>query len=236
MITSEEQMQINHEIRKMALTIAPEGVMYLYKLTCLVNWKVYIGQTNDIRMRYYQYRHDSKQETSETAIGKALIKYGIDNFSYEHIASCQTQEDANGVEKALIVQYGSHISLGNGYNVDWGGNNGPSSEETRKKISEGLQRFYAENENKNKGQKRTDEQKQRMSKAAMGKPGTNTGKTFSDGWRKKISDSLIEIPRPENRRFTEEKEKEICELYINGTSTYGLADKFDSGLSSYWIF
>ena len=63
-----------------------------------------------------------------------------------------------------------------------------------------------------------------MSQSSMGKPGTNTGKKFSDEWRIKISKSQIGKERKHKIKFSEEIEKEICRLYIQESkSTYFIA-------------
>jgi group I intron endonuclease len=57
---------------------------------------------------------------------------------------------------------------------------------------------------------------------------TNGGKTFSNEWRKNISIANAGKPQIHRRRFSDEQEKEICELYskLNKT-TYYLANKYD---------
>jgi len=54
-------------------------------------------------------------------IDRKLGDYGIDNFMFEVIATCQSIEDADATEIVLIKQYHSHVSEECGYNLSWGG-------------------------------------------------------------------------------------------------------------------
>ena len=202
--------------------------VYLYKITNLINGKICIGQTDDLRRRFHQYRTDFRRKLSSRAIHKAFLKYGLDNFSFEYIATCSNKEDGDATEIELIKQDRSHVSYGTGYNVEWGGKCALKSEETRKKISISLKKFYQENESSQKGKKHTEQAKMNISIASMGKAGTNTGKTFDDGWCLKISQSLVGKERKSERRFSEEVEQEICRFYVeDNMSTGKLGEKFD---------
>lgn len=70
-------------------------------------------------------------------ISRAIKKYGNDQFLYELIASCKTQEDADYTEIELIKQYDT-MNDENGYNI-WPGGKVSSgwhhTEETKAKIS-----------------------------------------------------------------------------------------------------
>ena len=93
---------------------------YLYKITNMINNKVYIGQTNNPNIRWTHHKNNAKKG-KPFYIYNAIRKYGIDSFHFQPIAMCKTQKQANILEIELIKQYGSHVSLGNGYNMDYGG-------------------------------------------------------------------------------------------------------------------
>lgn len=205
------------------------GRVYLYKLTCLSNDKVYIGQTNNLRLRFWQYRSAANRGIKTQVIQRAILKYGFENFSFEQIVTCQNQQDADELEILLIQQYQSHASTGKGYNVEWGGKgeNAIKSEETCRKISEGLRKHYAQFKSIRIGGKHTEQAKRNMSIASMGKAGTNTGKTFPDEWRLKIAKILVGKENKKIRLFSESIEAEICKLYVEDQqSTYALGPKF----------
>ena len=80
--------------------------MIIYKITNLINGKVYIGQT--IRtfnkwyngagigaervLRYFEINKDNKKNEH---LNNALIKYGTNNFKVEIICKCNTIEELN---------------------------------------------------------------------------------------------------------------------------------------------
>lgn len=108
--------------------------MIIYKITCLVNNKVYIGQTiKTIKDRWNRHIWNCTLEKEKMAITKAIKKYGVINFKIEEIDRASNIEELNHKEQYYISFYDS-ISP-KGYNIDSGGKNKTMSEETKKKIS-----------------------------------------------------------------------------------------------------
>ena len=106
---------------------------YLYKITDTLNNKVYIGQTVDNKKRWLQHKAYAKApEKTGQYIHRAMAKYGIENFTFEIIATALTQEDTNETESILIKQYDSR-NKDRGYNLMIGGSHGGHSEETKEK-------------------------------------------------------------------------------------------------------
>lgn len=200
-------------------------VFYIYLLTNVVNGKKYIGQTNNLKQRYAQYKNVAKYGSGKNYVDRALFKYGIDNFTFEHIASCVDLNAANDTEIILIAQYGT-ISRAKGYNIEEGGRNAPHTPETRQKISSGLNKYYETHDGHLKGKKLPEEWKRNVSIGSMGKAGTNKGKKFSDEWKNKMSKSLVGKECLKNRKFDPNIEQEICQLYLVGLGTQKLAKKF----------
>lgn len=199
---------------------------YIYLITNLINNKIYVGQTNNPSLRWSQHRSNAKYNRGTQVITRAITKYGDTNFIFEVIASCKKQEDADKSEEEIIMQYDSR-NPNIGYNIDAGGNTTPRTTEVLKKISDGLNKFYKTHESHMKGKKLSDEWKENISKASIGKPGTNTGKIFSDEHRSKMSKSQVGRENINRRRFSQDIEKEICNLYINDKkSAYALGKQF----------
>lgn len=206
----------------------------IYKITNLINNKIYIGQTNDFRMRQYQYKSAALNDHTNMVIVRAMKKYGYENFKFEAIATCKNLDDSNFTEVQVIAQYDS-MNLKLGYNLDPGGGSHKRGEETIKRIKEGLLNYYKDNDHVNKGKSLTDEWKKAISKASMGKPGTNKGKTFSDEWRLKISQAQIEkrnsgyvqAKNSNKQKFTKDQQKEICDLYLDGETSVTLSRKYN---------
>lgn len=88
--------------------------MIIYKITCKVNNKVYIGQTcEDINKRFR--RHMGYQSLEhDTKFYRAVRKYGKENFYIEQIDSADTQDELDDKEIYWINYYDS---AQNGYNT-----------------------------------------------------------------------------------------------------------------------
>ena len=109
----------------------------IYKITNLINGKIYIGYTKSLSRRYREHRNPKKQSTQ--LISKAILKYGFVNFNIEKIYE---NEDAiytrTIMEPYFIILYNSHFKEGLGYNMSKGGefeNGMTRSPETRLKMS-----------------------------------------------------------------------------------------------------
>ena len=200
-----------------------EPVVFIYRFSNNLNGKIYIGQTNNPPRRYYQYKHKVKIQCQDQVIYRALIKYGFDNFKFELLAMCEGREQANMAEHLFINMFEA-TNPQKGYNVDIGGGFTRTTQ-TNKRISEALLRFYKCHQSPLKGLPFTEEHKKAISEASMGKPGTNTGKQFSTEWKVKISNA--NAGKESKRRFTPEQEKEICNQYKAGTTTYLLAKQYN---------
>jgi len=145
---------------------------HLYKITNILNGKNYIGQSNSNR-RWSQHKYFAKKpEQTGQYIHRAMAKYGVENFIFEIIASCQTQEDADETETLLIIQYESR-NKDKGYNSKiggLGGIRGNHSPETIEKIRRATLNQIATQGHPAQGTKRTPEQLQTLSKARLDKP------------------------------------------------------------------
>lgn len=92
----------------------------IYKITNLINNKVYIGQSTDIKRRWKDHRKEAFWKNSseyEYPLYRAIRKYGLKNFSFETIEECSKSE-LNTKEKFYIAQYDSYNT---GYNQTEGG-------------------------------------------------------------------------------------------------------------------
>lgn len=93
---------------------------FIYKITNLINKKVYIGQTvNTVEQRFIEHKSQYKagRYSSSRPLYNAFEKYGIDNFIIEEIE--QIPNDLlNEREKYWIKYYNSYYE---GYNATLGG-------------------------------------------------------------------------------------------------------------------
>lgn len=199
---------------------------FIYKITNIINNKIYIGQTNNPSLRWSQHKSNAKYNRNQQIITRAISKYGESNFTFEVIASCLNEDTVDKSEEEIIHQYDSR-NPEKGYNVASGGSTTPRTPDILKKISDSLKKHYSNNFNHMKGKNLPEEWKNNISKASIGKPGTNFGKKFNKNWILKISKSQAGKENKKLRRFDEEIEKEICRLYIEeNKSMYYLANCF----------
>src|ERR1017187_3973629 len=102
--------------------------MIIYKVTNLINNKIYIGQTIQNLIKRWAC-HCSKGNI----LFSAIKKYGKENFIIEQIDSALSIEELNEKEVYWIKEL--NCIAPNGYNLRLGGESGGKhSEETRKKI------------------------------------------------------------------------------------------------------
>lgn len=99
----------------------------IYKITCLVTNKVYIGQVvaKPIAERFERHIKtafdDNNDFSKRCHLYRAMRKYGADKFIVEQIDSADNQEELNQKEKYWIKKYNS---ISEGYNCADGGEGG----------------------------------------------------------------------------------------------------------------
>ena len=148
----------------------------IYKITNLINGKIYIGQTWQLLRRRWQL-HATQRRTkgSVSLVARAIQKYGRECFKLELVALSATQETADTLEKQLIAKFRS-ADHQIGYNIELGGRtNSRVSQETKDRL-----RAYR------LGRKDSDETRLKKSIAAKGNK-ANRGKKFSADWREQMS-------------------------------------------------
>lgn len=178
----------------------------LYRITNIINNKIYIGQTIVPTKRWYD--HCRSSSNPKVPISFAIRKYGNHNFTFEVIASCRSQEDANELETLLVKQYNSFVNDGYGYNATYGGMNAPKTDEWKKKVSESLM-----------GHEVTFEAREKMSKSHTGMivPDNvkekiiigNTGKEVSEETRKLLSEINMGNNHWLGKKHTEESKQKM---------------------------
>ena len=90
----------------------------IYKITNLINEKIYIGQSKNPEKRFKQHISGLK----DSIISAAIIKYGKENFSFEII-----EEDIDNYNEREIywIQYYNSFNRDFGYNKTLGGEEPP---------------------------------------------------------------------------------------------------------------
>ena len=97
---------------------------YIYKITNLINGKIYIGQVYNKSIIDRFNRHcDGASNTSKSYLARAIHKYGKENFKVEQIEECYSVQELNEREKYWIAYYNS-TNGSIGYNLTPGGEGG----------------------------------------------------------------------------------------------------------------
>ena len=157
---------------------------YIYKITNNVNGKIYIGKhsTDNLEDDYMG---------SGIVLHKAKQKYGVESFTKEYLAFCDTEEMLNFLEKFYIKKFNAQNPK-IGYNLTSGGDGVIGyiqTEEAKNKISE-----------THKGKKLTEEHKRKLSEAHKGKRRTEETRKKISEWHK-------------GKRLTEEAKNKISETH-----------------------
>lgn len=92
--------------------------MIIYKVTNMVNGKLYIGQTT--RTLEQRWREHCCSSSQCTYLHNAIVKYGKENFKIEQIDIALDQEELDYKEQQYIKCYDTLVP--NGYNLTTGGN------------------------------------------------------------------------------------------------------------------
>lgn len=118
--------------------------MQVYLITNKINGKKYVGQTvrqTKDRLKYHLW------QDSCPALHRALLKYGVDNFSITTLVICSSKEEMDSLEALYVKTLNTKVP--NGYNIADGGHSAGAhkcSEETKEKIRKARvgMRFSAE--------------------------------------------------------------------------------------------
>jgi len=125
----------------------------IYKITNTITNKIYIGQAvshilNHKRYRPYGMECRFKSHISEAFSNKknqcfylnnSIKKYGVDVFEVSLICNC-TVEEADKIETEEIIKHNSLFP--NGYNLKTVGKSFHSTDESRKRVSNGLVKYF----------------------------------------------------------------------------------------------
>lgn len=187
----------------------------IYKVTNIVNNKIYIGQTINLNKR--KIRHIQQSKIPKTYFERAINKYGEDKFIWEIICYCIDKDDLNQKEIEFINFYGGANSNLN-YNSRDGGSGGKLSTESLEKM---------------KKSRRVPWSKKRR-EACKNKP-------LSEEHKKKISNSIKnrykndpilrqkQSENAKNRKHTEKTKNKLSEMRIGDKNPrYGFKESKES--------
>jgi len=145
----------------------------IYLLRNLINSKIYIGQTINLKSRL-SHHIKSKERQSIT---NSIKKYGTENFICEILDYANSFEELNDLEMSYISKYNSTDRL-IGYNIRSGGLNSKCSESTKIKLRQ-----------LNSGKKVSEETKIKIKNSTTGDKNHFFGKKHTKETREKMSES-----------------------------------------------
>lgn len=229
------------------MPIAPNYIRdwTIYKITNPES-RVYIGVTSNVKLRFSHYRR--KNSTSQPLINRSLIKYGVDNHTFEYIEQFTSGLDfAMGKELFWIKTYMSNMSKYpeiKGMNLTDGGQGGLGmavSEKTRKILSEknkgykhttaAIKKISEASIRSNTGKKLSEVTKQKLREANLGKKysqetkdklsALRQGKKIKSGWTEEKRQKMRETKLASNFRHTEETKKIIGKYSLGNKNCLG---------------
>lgn len=164
-------------------------MFYIYKITNIINNKIYIGQSKYDNPKYLG---------SGNYIRKAVKKYGFSNFKKEIIQECIDLKHSNEREKYWISILDSKNS-DIGYNIADGGASFIMNDDIKNRIKKTLTGKYIGDNSFRKGIQHDEVTKQKISESNKGRIKSKdtrkkmsisaTGRKLNESTRKKLSDS-----------------------------------------------
>jgi group I intron endonuclease len=169
---------------------------HLYVITNVLTNKIYIGQSAEPYRRWSTHKRLAKtpEETGQY-IHRAMDKYGVENFIFEIIATCNTLNNADETEAILIEQYKSR-DKDFGYNLKAGGNSSAHSEETKEKLRAATIKQIETKGHPAKGIKWTEEQRNNLSASLKALDKT---KIYTDEVKQRMSEAHLGHKQPEEQ-------------------------------------
>lgn len=138
---------------------------HIYILQNKINYKIYIGQTNNLNKRRREHKAKDRFTTKRSPLYQAIQKYGFDKFEMIELENFESPLEADESEE-FWIQFFQSRNRESGYNLSIGGrvNRGfKHSEKFKKEQSERKLIYYTTHKSHNYGIPMTDEAKSNLS-------------------------------------------------------------------------
>lgn len=107
----------------------------IYKITNNINGECYIGQSIHIKQRFAQHKSPYEQQRhSDLPLYRAILKYGIQNFTFEIIEECSVEELEE--KEQYYISYFHSMVYEKGYNIKSGGEGNYGENHPSHKLTE----------------------------------------------------------------------------------------------------
>jgi group I intron endonuclease len=208
----------------------------IYKITNLINGKIYIGSTCNFKDRKSKH----KRTKSNTMISRAIFKYGWDNFTFDAIEFCD--KDILIEREQFYLDTLEPFKENNGYNIlrnctsnGWRGHH--HTEESKKIMSEKKKDSIPWNKGKTGVQECSDETRDLMSKNRMGEGNSFYNKKHTQESKDKISEKAKERDMSFfNKRVIQMDKitKEVIKIWdsISDASEFVIGDRKSSRITA----
>lgn len=175
----------------------------VYNITNKVNGHSYVGSSNDIKRRWRDHKSRLRgNRHNNDYLQNAWNLYGEENFEFKTLAVLEPFETFR-IENLLLATGKHEYNIADDAIAPMLGKS--RSEETKQKLSDLW----------------TDERKARLREAMTGENNHNYGKTFSDEYRQKLSESQKKLWTDKHRarmskvhtgkRFSDETKRKMSE-------------------------
>lgn len=196
------------------------GITGIYLLRNLINGKIYIGKSVNIKNRMRQHSKPEiycKNKTNSLIV-RAIKKYGFENFSIEILQIFQGDSKKQEIIEAEIFwieklksndrEIGYNLLLGG---TDWTGHY--HSDETKQLLAEKAKERYKEEDNPMFGKKHTDESKKKISQTRkQNKVGAGENNPFFG--KKHSNESKLIISEKAKLRGNPKRKRPIFQISI----------------------
>lgn len=202
-------------------------VCYIYKILHVASGRLYVGQTETPRRRWYDHKRASTVGKLCTPLYFAMRKYGNDAFEFSVLEECAAA-DVNSRETFWITELKTHDRR-YGYNCGFGGNNGNNSKdpEVRRKISAtktGVSAGPCSPERAENIRKAKLAKGYRHTQATRKRISQNRKVTqLTPEWRQNIRAGLLKTVV---YKLSDSQVTEILQLFASGRSKLSLAKEF----------
>lgn len=185
-------------------TLQEKELMYtIYKYTNKENNKVYIGRTSKTLAERAQ--KNGSNYKSCRRFYQAIQEYSWESFVPEILETVDTLEEANKLEAYYINQYKSNDEE-YGYNLEDGGDCGPTHTETKQLISKSAKERYSDGvSNPMYGRKHTEEALAKQSACKIGEKNPMYGRKWNETQRQNCS------TKGKHLNLTDEQRKALSE-------------------------
>jgi|688.fasta_scaffold712087_2 group I intron endonuclease len=115
--------------------------MHIYKITNIINNKMYIGQTiqKNPKMRWYDHCARARKDQNNHLYNSMRL-YGVENFVWEVIDSADNLNDLNLKEQHWLDEYRKTTEV---YNLREAGNNKTHSKQSKEKMKKSQRQAHA---------------------------------------------------------------------------------------------